>query len=62
MPMQINKIPLREAETNSEKRLLGLLAKEAEEINYGKFTLELTVSGGKVVGISIEKIKTNVKL
>jgi len=42
--------------------LLGLLAKEAEEINYGKFTLELTVSGGKVVGISIEKIKTNVKL
>ena len=61
MPKQINKIPLKEAETNTEKKILGLLKLECEEINYGKLVLEISISGGNIVGLSIDRSRKTIK-
>lgn len=58
---QINKIPLKEAETNQEKQLLGLIDKDAKDIQHGKIELDLTVSGGNIVNVAVVKIKRNIK-
>jgi len=58
---QINKMPLKEAETNQEKQLLGLVDKEAKDIQYGKIEIDLTITGGKVVNVAVVKIKKNIK-
>jgi len=58
---EINKIPLKEAETNKEKQLLGLIDKEAKDIQYGKIELDITINGGNIVNVAVVKIKKNIK-
>lgn len=44
----INKIPQREAETTTERLLLGLLGQEADRVQFGKVTIELGIRDGKI--------------
>lgn len=62
MSKEINSIPLKDAENNEERKLLGILSQQSKDIQYGKLTLDITIQAGKIVGLSIEKIKTNIKI
>jgi hypothetical protein len=50
----INDVPQRNAETKTEKLLLGFLHQEAERIGFGSIVLEFGIRGGK-----IDRIKSN---
>lgn len=60
-PKKINQMPLKQAETNQEKQLLGLIDKEAKDIEYGNLELDITIRGCIVVNVAVVKIKKNVK-
>jgi len=58
-PKEINNIKLKEADTNIEKRILGIIDDEVERIDYGKIILEITVSASKIKNIKVvEKSKS----
>jgi hypothetical protein len=46
---KINGIPLREAESNDEKILLGFLNQEAERVDFGQIVVEFQIRNGRVV-------------
>ena len=56
MAEKINNVPLREAETQEEKLLLGFLNQEAERVEWGKIVVEFTIQSGKVAHIKSSEI------
>lgn len=53
---RINKVPLRDAETKSDRQLLGFLKQEAERIGYGQVVVEFTVRNGVIDRIKSTEI------
>lgn len=51
MPKEINDIPLRNAESNQEKQLLGFLDEMCKMIRFGKVSIEITVYNGKLTNV-----------
>ena len=52
----INGVPLREAETNDERLLLGFLNQEAQRIQYGTVVCDFSVRNGKIDRIRSQEI------
>lgn len=51
MAKMINGIPLKEAETNTEKAILGLINDEANKLLYGRLNIEVVIHNGKITHI-----------
>lgn len=51
--MKINNLELKNAETTTEKKMLGVIHSIAQNINYGNIKIDITVSKGKVVKMSV---------
>jgi len=63
MNKKINGINLKQAESNQEMLLLGLVEEISKTMEYGKFTIELAVRKGKLTHVEAEyKIKNSVNL
>lgn len=47
----INGIELKEAETNFERAILGLIDEEAKKLRYGRVTIDIIVHNSKITHI-----------
>lgn len=47
MAEKINGITLKEADTNLEKMILGIISEESSRMQHGKLTIEIVVRNGK---------------
>lgn len=54
---KINNVTPKEADTRTEKLLLGFLAKQCDRLNFGQISLDITIRDGKIYNIRSREIE-----
>jgi len=60
--MESKEIQPKQAETKLEQIILGFIADEADRIQYGRLTLEITVHKGKLTNLQAIEVKRSFNL
>ena len=53
---------MKEATTNKEKQILGIIDELRKDIAFGRITLELVITNSKIVLVEVQKTKKTIKL
>lgn len=61
MPKQ-NNIELKNASSNWERKLLGILDEQKTNLKYGRINIDVVVNNGKVVLVELQATKKTYKI
>jgi len=62
MAKVINGVKLKEAETNFERAILGLIDEEAFKLGYGRLTIEVVIHNRKITHIDCATTKRSLSV
>lgn len=61
MPKQ-NNIELKDATSNWERKLLGILDEQKTNLRYGRINIDIVINNGKIVLVELQATKKTYKL
>lgn len=62
MAKMINGCPLKEATTDTERAILGLIDEEAVKLRYGRLNIEVVIHNGKLTHIDCYTTKRSLSV
>lgn len=62
MPLALGGVILKEADSNTEKKLLGVLDDQSKYIGHGKINLQIFVRDGRMERVEIIESRKSIKL